>query len=127
MALSASKDIFLMTLLIALKLFIGLLLVCQMLSEHMLQIFQSNIISHKFYDGYCCCYESLEMFHKSILIRSCWIAKQLENNSWVLAGLKFNKYILKLVRDSGNTVFPSLFSKQNLGQSEVLFNPSKAE
>lgn len=116
-----------MALLIVLKPFIGLLLLYKMLSEHMLQIFQSNVIFHKLYDGYCCWYKSPEMFHKSLLIRSCWGTKQLENNSWVLAGLKFNKYVLKLVRDSGNTVFLSLFPKQNLGQSEVLFNPSKAE
>lgn len=54
-------------------------------------------------------------------------SKQLENNIWVFAGLKFNKYIVKLVGDLGNTLFLSLFSKQNLGQSEVPFNSGKAE
>lgn len=64
---------FLMALLIVLKQFVGLLLLYKLLSEHMLRIFQSNIIFHKFYVGYCCWYKSPDMFHKSLFIRSCWV------------------------------------------------------
>jgi len=63
----------LMALLIVLNAFISLLLLHKIFSEHMLWIFQSNIIFHKFYGGYCYWYKSSEMFHKSLLIRSCWV------------------------------------------------------
>lgn len=64
---------FLMASLIVLKSFHGSAAVENIVRTYAVGILESNVIFHKFYDGYCCWYKSLEMFHKSLLIRSFWV------------------------------------------------------
>lgn len=56
-----------MALLIELKYFYTSAAVHNTARTYAVSISESNVIFHKFYDGYCCSYESLEMFHKSLL------------------------------------------------------------